>query len=293
MVVIKRILCPVDFSVVSERALVHAAAFALWHRAALTTLFVSPATDGPVPAGQTDAGQFDEQKLTAFFPAAAGASGAVRPRVTRGSVVTEILRVAAEMPADLIIMGTHGTSGFKRLVLGSVTEKVLRSSLCPVVTVPPGVNHHAAEPVAFRTVLCAVDFSDSSTRALEYAVALARRAGGGLVLLHVLEWFAEEREEPIAGSDETTIPTSEQDARAQLEALLTSDARACDPELIVGYGAAHAEVLRLVRERQVDLVVLGVQGRNVLDRTLFGSTTQRVVRDASCLVLTVRNLGKP
>ena len=293
MVVIKRILCPVDFSVVSERALVHAAAFATWHRAALTTLFVASATDADGPGGKTNPGQFDEQKLCAFFPAAAGASAAVRPRVTRGSVVTEILRVAAEMPADLIIMGTHGTSGFKRLVLGSVTEKVLRSSLCPVVTVPPGVNHHAAEPVAFRTVLCAVDFSDSSTRALEYAVSLARKAGGRLILLHVLEWFAEEREEPIAGSDETAIPTSEQDARAQLEALLTSDARACDPELIVGYGAAHAEVLRVVRERQADLAVVGVQGRNVLDRTLFGSTTHRVVRDASCLVLTVRSLGKP
>jgi nucleotide-binding universal stress UspA family protein len=190
-------------------------------------------------------------------------------------------------------MGTHGTSGFRRLVLGSVTEQVLRSSRCAVVTVPAAANRRTVEPMAFRTVVCAIDFSDSSTRALEYAVSVVRKAGGRLVLAHVLEWFAEEREEPVVGSPTTTFPTSEEDARSQLEALLTSDARTCHPELIVGYGAAHAELLRVVRERQADLIVLGVQGRNVLDRTLFGSTTQRVVREASCLVLTVRSLGQP
>ena len=206
MVIIKRILCPVDFSVVSERALIHAAALTMWHEAELTTLFVSPTTDAARPGGKANPRRSDEQKLSAFISAAVGASGTVRQLVTRGSVVTEILRVAAEMPADLIIMGTHGTSGFRRLVLGSVTEKVLRSSLCPVVTVPPEANHRASEPVAFRTVVCAVDFSDSSTRALEYAVSVARKAGGRLVLLHVLEWFAEERRRANHGERHYNTP---------------------------------------------------------------------------------------
>jgi nucleotide-binding universal stress UspA family protein len=222
--VIKRILCPVDLSLISERAFVHATAFARWHDAELTTLLVSPTRDAARP-----------ERLAAFVSTAAELSKAIRQVVTTGPVVTEILRVAAEMPADLIVMGTHGTSGFRRLVLGSVTEQVLRSSPCAVVTVPAGANRRTVEPVAFRTIVCAIDFSDSSTRALEYAVSVARKVGGRLVLAHVLEWFAEESEEPVVGSATTTFPTAEEDARSQLEALLTSDARACQPDVIVHY----------------------------------------------------------
>ena len=74
----------------------------------------------------------------------------------------------------------------------------------------------------------------------------------------------------------------------RLEDLLTADARACYPELIVAPGSAAGEVLRVVRESDAGLIVLGVHGRNALDRAIFGSTSQRVVREASCAVLTVK-----
>jgi nucleotide-binding universal stress UspA family protein len=90
--------------------------------------------------------------------------------------------------ADLVVMGTHGRSGFDRLMLGSAAEKTLRASHVPVLIVPPRTPEAPAfSRDAFRHVLCAVDFSQDSARALGYAVSLARRAGGDLTLVHVVE----------------------------------------------------------------------------------------------------------
>jgi nucleotide-binding universal stress UspA family protein len=89
------------------------------------------------------------------------------------------------MPADLLVMGTHGRSGFEALFLGSVTEKVLRSTRVPVLTVPPAVER--VESVVYKTILCPIEFWDASTRALEYALTLAQETGARLILLHVVE----------------------------------------------------------------------------------------------------------
>ena len=277
MVRIQSVLCPVDLSAISERALRHAAALATWYEAKLTVLFVR--TGHRV--------EWTERDLAAFVDSAFGTHTA-HLLVADGDVVSEIVRLATALSADFVVMGTHGISGVKQLLLGSVTERVLREAPCPVLTVPPRIAQDSPEVVSLGTVVCAVDFSPSSTRALDYAVSIARKAGGRLVLLHALEWFDEEMEaSPLDGKAER-LPTAEEDARQGLEQLLTADALACDPELVVGRGAPHEEVLRIVREYGAGLVVLGVHGRNVVDRTLFGSTTQRLTREAECLVLTVR-----
>ena len=93
------------------------------------------------------------------------------------------------MNADLLVLGTHGRSGFERLLLGSVTEKVLRRAPCPVLTVP---RHHPEAvpppPVLFKRIVCPLDFSDSSLRALEYALSLAQEADAHLTAMHVIEY---------------------------------------------------------------------------------------------------------
>jgi nucleotide-binding universal stress UspA family protein len=85
----------------------------------------------------------------------------------------------------LIVMGTHGTSGFQHLVLGSVTERVLRKAACPVLTVPP--RAHATSRIPFSRLLCAIDFSESSLVALQFALSLAEESDARLTMLHVLE----------------------------------------------------------------------------------------------------------
>ena len=277
MVRIRNVLCPVDLSDISKRALGHAAALTAWYEVALTVLFVR--TGYRVESTKRD--------VAAFVESAIGTQPA-HLHVTDGDVVSEIVRVATALPADVVVMGTHGISGFKQLLLGSVTERVWREAPCPVLTVPPRVARHSPGTVSLATVICAVDFSPSSTRALAYAVSIATKARGRLILFHALEWFDEEVEAPSTGINTQELPTAEEDARRGLEELLAADARACDPELVVGHGSPAGEILRLVQERDAELIVLGVHGRNVLDRTLFGSTAQQVVRDAPCPVLTVR-----
>lgn len=276
MLSIEHVLCPVDLSAISQRALRHSASFATWYEASLTVLFVR--TGHRVKATEPD--------LAAFVESTVGARAA-RLLVVDGDAVSEIVRLAGALPADCVVMGTHGISGVKQLLLGSVTERVLREAPCPVLTVPPHIAGDA-DAASFATVVCAVDFSPSSTRALDYAVSIARKAGARLVLLHALEWFDDEIETTPADEKFRRPATAEEDARQRLEELLSADALACRLELVIGRGAAHEEVLRIISKYTAGLVVLGVHGRNVVDRTLFGSTAQRLARESPCLVLTVR-----
>ena len=292
MIVVERILCPFDSSPFSERALRYAAALATWYQAELTALSVRPRFLPPTtvlpPTESLAVDEAGEQELRAFVSGAIGADVA-QVVTAEGPVVGEILRIAGELPADLIVMGTHGASGFERLLLGSVTEKVLRKAPCPVLTVPRLASPEAAQAVTFKTIVCAVDFSPASTRAFDYALSLAQEVGGRLVLVHALEWFAEN---PPHLTEHFNVPEFrlilEQDARKQLEELVPEVARTwCTAEMIVAHGKASREVLRIAAERNADLIVLGVQGRGTIDVTLFGSTAQHVVRGATCPVLTV------
>ena len=115
-----------------------------------------------------------------------------------GDPQTTIVDQAISNSADLIVMGTHGRRGFKRLLLGSVTEAVLHEAPCPVLTVPPHAPAAASESVTFKRILCPIDFSPSALQALGFALDLARQADGRVTLLHVVEWLAEE--EPRASA---------------------------------------------------------------------------------------------
>jgi nucleotide-binding universal stress UspA family protein len=110
-----------------------------------------------------------------------------------------------------------------------------------------------------------------------------------LVLAHALEWSEELETTPNTGR--RLLPSSEDDAVARMNELLSDEVRIhCAPELVVRHGPAADEVLRVVHERDVDLVVLGIRRRNPIDLAVFGSTAQRLIRDGACAVLTVRNL---
>jgi nucleotide-binding universal stress UspA family protein len=195
---------------------------------------------------------------------------------------------AQSLSADLIVIGTHGRSGFERLVLGSVAEKVLRKAKCPVMTVPPPAA--ATSKLSFAHLLCPVDFSDSSIAALRFSFSLARESHARLTLLHLFEWPSDE------ASARRVLETSEyhrqweDETRQELEALIPDDVRNwCTPEPKLAFGKAYQQILSLGTAEDVDLIVMGVQGRNALDLMLFGSTTNQVVRQAACPVLTLRS----
>ena len=299
---INRILCPVDFSESSAHAIEQAAAVAGWYKAQLTALYVYPPLFMPVPGLPAPADRVSaserqrvrDRAITFVQPARAGVIDC-EVVVDVGQPAALILERATSLPADLIVMGTHGASGFEHLLLGSVTEKVLRKATCPVLTVPP--RAHATSQFPFKRVLCAVDFSEWSSAALELASSLAQESGAALDLLHVIEWPWDEPPPPVFAElpPEQAAALTEfrrylvKCATDRLESLASDGMRRrCVVTVRIAHGKPHVEILRIAADDGVDLIVLGVHGRSPIDLTLFGSTTNQVVRRATCPVLTLR-----
>jgi nucleotide-binding universal stress UspA family protein len=305
MIQMQRILCAVDFSDYSRRALDHAIAIARWYGSTVTVLHVfTPAPVG-VPAPGVAAFEpvflpVDRDQLlaeTRAFAAAEGAVGVAAEAIVReGPAVREIVDQATEMAADLVVLGTHGRSGFERFLLGSVAEKVLRKAPCPVMTVPKRLPDAApAGPVLFKRILCPVDFAASSLHAVRYAVSMAQENDAELTLLHVV---AHEFEHPssaasIAHEAGMTIgdylKEREQDLQRRLQEIVAGASDVCRVESLIAYGKPWREILRVAADSRCELIVIGVHGRAAADLMFFGSTTQHVVREALCPVLTLRS----
>jgi nucleotide-binding universal stress UspA family protein len=303
---IERILCPIDFSDFSRRALDHAVAISRWYESTITLLHVC--TVVPVAAYAPGSGVLPSAALTPedrkallasmerFAEGEAGTNVAIDLDIAEGSTATAILAKADAMPADLLVMGTHGRSGFERLVLGSVTEKVLRKAACPVLTVPKAVPDVVpAPPVLFKRIICAIDFSDCSMHALNYAMSLAQEADAHLTVMHVIELPPdvprEVHETVLAGPRNLReyLALAEEDARARLKEAIPDSVRAyCTVDTVQPTGKPYREILRVAEEQTADLIVIGIHGRGPVDRLLFGSTAQHLVRQASCPVLTLR-----
>jgi nucleotide-binding universal stress UspA family protein len=289
---IKTVLCPVDRSKTSEQAMAYAIAVARQFAARLSLLEVIDWTLPPVSGVGTEFLDMPPEvqtqvlaHLNSLAAPARDAGIATEVGVQSGPVVRKILERADEIGAGLIVLGTHGRSGFERLALGSVAEKILRKASCSVLTVPPAAGPPAETP--FSRILCAVDLSPSSRDLLRVAAAFAVRFGGEIFVAHVVEWpFG-----PATGSDVGggLLQGLEVKARDQLAALLA------DPELppvkvssAILTGRPTREILEGARARRADLIVMGVSGHGAIDRALVGSTTHGVIRESTCPVVTAR-----
>jgi nucleotide-binding universal stress UspA family protein len=234
------------------------------------------------------------EQLAAWFRKAADAGMTLETVVGLGDPAATILAQAALLSADLIVLGTHGSSGVERFMVGSVTEKVLRKAPCPVLTVPP--HAQATSRLPFTRILCAVDFSDWSEAALMLGSSLADQSGAALSVMHVIEWPWHEPPAP-AFSDMLPEQASalaeyrryvETTATKRLETIVSTTRPHGHTAVRVCHGKPYVEVLRVASEEKADIIVLGVHGRNPIDLALFGSTANHVVRQATCPVLTLR-----
>jgi nucleotide-binding universal stress UspA family protein len=141
-----------------------------------------------------------------------------------------------------------------------------------------------------KKILFAADFSEGSSNSLPYAVDLAKRYGAKLYLVHVIYDIAKTSGSyvPHVSLDEL-YRDMEKTAKADLEKCFIEEMRACkDVEHVVLKGTPYEEISRFAEENKIDLIVIGTHGRKGLDRMLFGSTAEQVVRHAPCPVLTVR-----
>ncbi len=301
MVTFKHVLCPIDFSEPSKRALAYAVAFADWHQARLAVMHVAPTFEPSLapPVRYDEPGEIvypvQREDVLEALHRAAKAAGASPSRVEAvaeaGAPVSMIVDRAVSWPADLVVIGTHGRSGFDRALLGSVAERVMHKAPCPVLTVPPSAHSASASPVAIKRILCPVDFSPSSLVALGFAVDLARQIHAAVTLLHIVDWPTEG--EPLAHAQQAApeyLAFLLADGRDRLKAAVPAEAAGVEVTQVVVAGRAKREVLRYASEHDSDIILMGAQGRDGFGLTLLGSTTERVVRDAICPVLTLRGV---
>ena len=313
MIDVKAILCPVDFSDVSRHALAHAVQLARWFQSELTVLHVylmpAPASTVwfagvPDPNRAVDIHEAitvapeyahrEVQAELARFVASVDATGVdVEVRARMGRLPNGILEEANALQSGMVVLGTHGHSGFKRWAIGSVAEKVLRRARCPVLTVPPPVTEPPIDTAQmFKRILVAIDFSDTSLRGLEYGLSLARDADADLIVTHVIEGIPDppDWKHPRIPAVVEYLRLAEDEATRRLCAALPSDAEHwCRPRIVVTSGRPYLEIVRIAREHHARLIAMGAHGSNPIDQLLFGSTTNHVIRAAPCPVLTVRD----
>lgn len=192
--------------------------------------------------------------------------------VTDGDARVEILRVADDVRADMVVVGARGLGRIKRLLGGSTSLAVARYARCSVAVVPEG------RPT-LRRVLVGLDDSSSSRSALAFLSRFALSAETSLILLHVLREDASE----AAGPNE----------RSRGEQLLADAATVlakggCSIERLLATGDAAGEVVRVAGERDVDLVVLGARGLRTLGRVFLGSVSEAVLHHAGRPVIVAR-----
>ncbi|MGA3211388.1 MAG: universal stress protein [Terriglobales bacterium] len=294
MLEIKLILCPIDFSEFSIRAYRHALSLAEHYRAGLVALHIVELWRYPFADYAASAGDYGEfcrslgeggnEQLREFVKK--HSHGAIQPElvVHQGTAPDCILSLAQSRKVDMIVMGTHGRRGYDRLVLGSVTNRVMRKAPCPVLAIcKPTPEAGAAEVEKghahhLTRILYCTDFSENSGEALKYAISAAREYGAELTLMHVLD------EAPGSAKTQEAIGA----AAEKLDRLISPEERkTLKIKTAVRVGKPYAQIIQLAGEAHMDIVTMGVRGRGALDLAVFGSTTCRVMQLGPCPVLAV------
>ncbi|HUK23466.1 MAG TPA: universal stress protein [Terriglobales bacterium] len=286
------ILCPIDFSDFSAAAYQYALSLAEYYQARLVGLHVVELWKYPFAdyaAHEGDYAKFSRAmseggavQLQRFVKQ--HSAGGVQPElvVQLGNAPRCILSFAQKENMGAIIMGTHGRSGFDRLVLGSTTDRVMRKAVCPVlvvsnpsqsaVTIGPDGKHHLSR------ILYCTDFSHNSEGARGYAVSLAAEYGAELTLLHVAE---------NASDSEKAHAILAERAR-ELDKLVSKTERAnLKVRLAVRFGKPYEEIVRYAAEAEASLIIMTARGGDTADRAFFGSTTYRVIQLGPCPVLAI------
>jgi nucleotide-binding universal stress UspA family protein len=300
---IERILFPTDFSPFSAQAFRHALALTRKFRARLKVIHVIPYA---FPTGDAlysaapwllspEVRQQAEEEMRQFLTPAREARIDHEVEMREGDSWREIVSAAEEMGADFVVLGTHGRTGLERFFLGSVTERLIPRLSCPVLTVGHEEGRSWETPGLVSRILCATDFSATSTEALNFSLALARETQAAVTLLNVIENDPEPGE-PAYYTVPEMAPlreAHERGAREQLQQAVAAAGSETKVATRAVVGRAYKQILKVAAEERADLIVLGAQGHGPLEHLLFGSNALHVIRRASCPVLTVRPRGKP
>ncbi len=312
---VEHILVPIDFSKISIQAIETAKRLAQ-HVGATVHLahihqfdhlarFMAPAS----PLIQFSAVTFErdaEERLARQFKILAdkhGLSSASFHLLTGAPAFSEICRLAKEIPADLVVMPTHGRTGLKHVFLGSTAERIVQHSPCPVFVVREKKRPSKTGPrLTDKRILVPVDFSECSQEGLQYAIGFANQFGARIMLLHATYLGYIYSTEGAALYDVRGLQNA---ARENAERQMRKLVRAAKfgrvkYEVAFTEGSPVLDICAFAKEHNVDVIITSTHGLTGFEHVLIGSIAEKVVRHAPCSVLVVpshpkvraANLGK-
>jgi nucleotide-binding universal stress UspA family protein len=326
MIRVERILVPIDFSSVSRASSLYAVDLARVFNAEIIFFHVlaTSSFSSRLLFPETDASAADAKRLTDAervhcrhsldeFLSGLPLSG-IRHSVQleKGIPFLRILHMARRCDPSVLIMGTHGATGLEHVIIGGTAERVIRKAGCPVLTIKPegfetffrkildgarffesrGKDTQGPQKAYRfppRKVLYPTDFSEVSRLAMDYAVFVARKANAELILLHAaspedLALRTEESTDGAAGPGRPEVEERMEDLVKEIGAFfenLRVSAR-------IATSRPASAILKTTIEEGVDTIVMGTHGWTSLGLLLSTRTTDRVIRDAPCPVLTIR-----
>ncbi len=292
------ILVPLDGSTLSERALPTALALGQQPGAEVILARVPAADDAQTMADghRPDQARGDAQIYLDTLRLSHQQPGlTLRSRLMTGEVASAIADTAAAEHADLIVMSTHGYSGVTRWLLGSVTEKVLRTAPCPVLAVRAPAGADAPKPI--RQIAITLDGSELSERALAPGLELAQRLHADVTLLRCVPYTAakgalDEVERGLSRRmqqdliDEAAAYLAARSASSAQSERLTQSGVTIRTEVRVGPAADN--IYEFVETYNTDLIVMATHGRTGVQRWVYGSVTEKVLHSVNTSLLVVR-----
>ncbi|HSP32962.1 MAG TPA: universal stress protein [Thermoanaerobaculia bacterium] len=270
-----RILVPVDLGEASSAHVQYAALFARRFGAEITLLYAdevaalfggfdSEFVGMHIPAGEQVAKQENLLRSVASRHAGGIPSSVV---AIPGPAVATIVRIAEETKPDLVVMGSHGGTSWRRAITGSVADGVIRAAMQPVLVIPPGFF-----PESIGRVVCPVNFTLASRDALDIAARLAGTFDAELLLVHVHE---------ADGLDNDLV-------HDRLRSYVPQELRTrCKMRELILRGGPAERVIDCVEAERADLLVMGTQVRELRAQTIIGTTAERLLHFSPVPVLTV------
>ncbi len=301
---IKRVLCPMDFSEFSRRAFQYSVSLArhfgarllIQHTAQVGTYTALEGVGPPIMDADVH-GQIQRarEEIRKLLIETGVDSSKVTILLNEGDAANRILETIAQERVDLVVMGTHGHKGFRRLAVGSVTERLIHLAVCPVFVVsqPKKDFVDVGGEERLKTIVLATDFSKSSDRTLTYALKWAYEWKAKIVLFHSVERPAPAMKGLVDLFPEYNPYFERQVASAwgKIPGLVPEEVKSrCEVVYEIRHGNPKEEILKVADEKDADLIMTGARGARS-SGTLWGSVSSAVVRDGRYPVVVVRELS--
>lgn len=277
---LQNVLCATDFSPCSDSALFQALGLCRRYGSTLYTVHVVREEFSEVQPPDPFYLLHSAEKKMADLAQSERFGGIRHRELLREGDVSRVLRDLIEgLEIDLLVLGTRGRGGIKKLLLGSIAEEILGSVQCPVLTVGPHVSPKPEEG-RLHEILCATDLQEPSCRALEFAIALTEREHSRLTLVHVVK--------PLTDAPGDYLEAATEDAKRRIRELLPTGA-GVEADFAVEVGMPGERIAWLASQRKANLIVMGTHHGSFarMSSHLPWVTPHQVLCQANCPVVTV------